>query len=147
MTNIIEKVFAFNQDAGLLDKPYDDFLESSFQIEEALEGFDLDKLVRTYDLDSEAEAKSISRSLIEICVTKLSDVDRADKHIDSLIYDLGALAKLRLNPEQIERMIMVVVEANKTKLACKKDKYGKLGKPTDFVGPETELQKILDERN
>ena len=38
MLNPIKRILTFNRDAGLLDKPYDDFLESSFQIEEALEG-------------------------------------------------------------------------------------------------------------
>ena len=37
--NFIQQIYDFNQQAGLLDKGYDDFPESSFQIEEALEGF------------------------------------------------------------------------------------------------------------
>ena len=40
MLNPIKRITQFNQDAGLLGKGYDDFLESSFQIEEALEGFE-----------------------------------------------------------------------------------------------------------
>ena len=39
--NFVDQIHEFNSQAGLLDKPYDDFLESSFQIEEALDGFDL----------------------------------------------------------------------------------------------------------
>ena len=40
--DFVQRIHDFNQQAGLLDKPYDDFLESSFQIEEALEGFEFD---------------------------------------------------------------------------------------------------------
>ena len=35
----VQQIYDFNKQAGLLEKGYDDFLESSFQIEEALEGF------------------------------------------------------------------------------------------------------------
>ena len=37
--NFVDQIHEFNSQAGLLDKGYDDFLESSFQIEEALEGY------------------------------------------------------------------------------------------------------------
>ena len=37
MSDFVTRIYEFNRDNGLLDKGYDDFLESSFQIEEALE--------------------------------------------------------------------------------------------------------------
>ena len=40
--NFVQEIYDFNKQAGLLEKGYDDFLESSFQIEEALEGFEDD---------------------------------------------------------------------------------------------------------
>jgi hypothetical protein len=144
--NHIETIVSFNRQAGLLDKPYDDFLESSFQIEEALEGFDLDQLIRTYDLDADGNAKSISRALVETCVTNLPDIDRLDKAIDAYIYAVGSIAKLQLTPEQISRAIEVVTTCNQQKLNMPKDEHGKLTKPPNFVGPEPQLQSILDER-
>jgi hypothetical protein len=153
MTDIIEKVFAFNQDAGLLDKPYDDFLESSFQIEEALEGFSNLELSKVFwgSESTDISPKNLSREIVahaqgEGFSEPLTDVGRFDKHIDSMIYDLGALAKLGLSPSDIVEGIEAVNEANLTKLQCKKDEHGKLGKPTNFVGPESILQSILDRR-
>ena len=37
MSDFVTRIYEFNRDNGLLDNGYDDFLESSFQIEEALE--------------------------------------------------------------------------------------------------------------
>lgn len=39
-----------------------------------------------------------------------------------------------------------MVTTNKTVLSMPKDSHGKLTKPTNFVGPEHELQQILNER-
>ena len=170
MSNFIQEIYDFNKQAGLLDKPYYDILESSFQVEEALEGFDLRKLYAklngfsedttkvTLSLDDfSISAKTVSRHILYDFIASdneasslhtdyLSDVDRLDKHVDSIIYNIGSLAKLGLNPEQIARAISVVTQANLTKLNCPKDEFGKLTKPADFVGPEVKLQTILDER-
>ena len=146
MTNFIQDVYNFNEQAGLLEKGYDDFLEASFQIEEALEGFDLPQLVRTYDLDAEPTAKSVSRSLVETCVQNLKDVDRLDKACDSIVFAIGSIAKLGLTPTQIERALNIVMEANSAKLSMPKDEFGKLTKPADFIGPEVLLQQLLNER-
>ena len=56
------------------------------------------------------------------------------------------MAKLGLTPQQIQRGILAVNRANVQKLGMPRDEHGKLIKPKDFVGPEVELQKILDER-
>ena len=147
--NFVTEIYSFNQQAGLLDKPYNDFLESSFQIEEALEGFDLPVLIEELGLriDSNNSAKGISRSILESQEeVVISDVERLDKAIDAIVFAVGSIAKLKLNPEQIERAISVVTQANLQKLSMPKDEFGKLQKPADFVGPEVELQKILDER-
>lgn len=145
----VEEIYNFNHQAGLLNKPYNDFLESSFQIEEALEGFNLPVLIEELGLriDSTNSAKGVARSILasqeEVVI---SDVERLDKAIDAIIFAVGSIAKLRLNPEQIERAVSVVTQANLQKLSMPKDEFGKLQKPVDFIGPEVELQKILDER-
>lgn len=147
----IDEIYDFNLKAGLLDQPYSDFLESSFQIEEALEGFPLftlcDKLSKCHN--PYASPREMSRYIVKqasFASADLHDVDRLDKAIDALVFAVGSMAKLKLTPEQITRAISVVTQANLQKLSMPKDEFGKLQKPADFVGPETQLQSILDER-
>ena len=149
MNNPIKEIYRFNQQAGLLENGYDDFLESSFQIEEALEGFEgslwrLDLPVR------HNQPKEVSRYLVGRVsqgIGTLSDVDRLDKACDAVVFAVGSMAKLGLNPQQITKALNVVMKANFQKLSMPKDEHGKLTKPSDFTGPEADLQKILDERS
>ena len=153
----IDQIYDFNLKAGLLDKPYNDFLESSFQIEEALEGFNnLGNLVDLLSKSSlplifEEDPKSISRGIFGIIangdVQTISDVERLDKACDAIVFAFGSIFKLGLNQEQASRALSVVMTANLQKLSMPKDELGKLTKPADFVGPEVALQAILDERN
>lgn len=152
----IDEIYDFNLRAGLLDNPYNDFLESSFQIEEALEGFNsLDNLVDLLSkshlpLIWEDSPKNISRGILGVIsngeVQTLTDVERLDKAIDALVFAVGSMAKLKLTPEQITKAISVVTQANLQKLSMPKDEFGKLQKPADFISPEAQLQVILDER-
>ena len=166
MLNPIKEIAKWQKDAGNTAKPYNDFLESSFQIEEALEGFsDLHVLAKAlnreqYNICPTNSPKDIARAIIMTSQAEvydengestgepeaLSDVDRLDKAIDAIVFAIGSIAKLGLNVEQIHRAIGVVTEANLQKLTMPKDEHGKLTKPADFVGPETKLQAILDER-
>jgi hypothetical protein len=134
----ISVIYEFNKQAGLLDKGYDDFLESSMSIEEALEGFGLES------------PKSYSRLIVDGIITSetnVSNVDRFDKHLDNLVINFGSLFKLGLSVDQVMRGLDAVMETNMTKLSVGKDEHGKQMKPEGFVGPEEKLQKILDENN
>ena len=148
MSDFIQEIYDFNKQAGLLDKGYDDFLESSFQIEEALEGFNIEEVSQnTTDYQFKtSSAKELARYILDCEQFTGSDVDRLDKAIDAIVFAVGSIAKLGLTPEQISRAVSVVTNANLQKLSMPKDEHGKLTKPADFVGPEVELQKILDER-
>lgn len=148
MSNFVQEIYDFNQQAGLLEKGYNDFLESSFQIEEALEGFNIEEVSQnTTDYQFKtSSAKELARYILEHEQFTGSDVDRLDKAIDAIVFAIGSIAKLGLNPEQIYRAIGAVTEANLQKLTMPKDEHGKLTKPADFVGPEIKLQAILDER-
>ena len=149
MSNFIQEIYDFNKQAGLLEKGYDDFLESSFQIEEALEGFNLITLTSILSPDDKyLHPKELSRIILSKVgeSANISDVDRLDKAIDAIVFAVGSIAKLGLNVEQIHRAIGAVTEANLQKLTMPKDEHGKLTKPADFVGPEIKLQAILDER-
>lgn len=158
--SFVEQIYTFNKSAGLLDKPYSDFLESSFQIEEALEGFQyIDKLYYALNPQHELSNKqardtarlitSIAKSGGENCAESdyISDVDRLDKACDAVVFAFGSMFKLGLTPEQAARAVSVVMSANQAKLSMPKDAHGKLTKPAGFVGPEVLLQQILDERN
>ena len=150
----VQQIYDFNKQAGLLEKGYDDFLESSFQIEEALEGFpNLQNLANILtDEESEervrddASPKNISRAIVQYVRgnTKISDVDRLDKAIDAIVFAVGSIAKLGLTPPQIREAIEIVTTANLQKISMPKDEHGKLTKPANFVGPETKLQALLD---
>lgn len=144
----IDEIYDFNKQAGLLDKGYDDFLESSFQIEEALEGFNIEEVSQnTTDYQFKtSSAKELARYILEHEQFVGSDVDRLDKAIDAIIFAVGSIAKLGLTPEQISRAISIVTNANLQKLSMPKDEFGKLTKPADFVGPEAKLQLLLDNR-
>lgn len=148
MSDFIQEIYNFNKQAGLLEKGYSDFLESSFQIEEALEGFNIEEVSQnTTDYQFKtSSAKELARYILEHEQFTGSDVDRLDKAIDAIVFAIGSIAKLGLNVEQIHRAIGVVTEANLQKLTMPKDEHGKLTKPADFVGPEVKLQAILDER-
>lgn len=160
----VQQVYDFNSQAGLLDKPYNDFLESSFQIEEAIEGFHLETILQILENShpnysqspryGNVTAKDVSRAIVTHCLEPIdgkevgmSDVDRLDKAIDAIVFALGSIYKLGLTPDQASRAISVVCEANLQKLSMPKDEHGKLMKPPGFVGPESKLQAILDERS
>ena len=147
MNNPIKEIVSFNENANLLNDGYNDYLESSFQIEEALEGIDTTALAGALG-DPAASPKEISRMLLSMCELSnpVSDVDRLDKACDAVVFAVGSMAKLGLDPHQITRSLNVVMKANNTKLNMARDEHGKLTKPEDFVGPEEELQEILDER-
>ena len=76
----------------------------------------------------------------------LSDVDRLDKACDAVVFAIGSMAKLGLNPQQITQSLNIVMEANMAKLKMGKDEHGKLLKPAGFTGPEPKLQALLDSR-
>lgn len=151
MENPIKLIHRFNQQAGLLDRDYDDALESSFQIEEALEGFQsLSELGKLFHLTpAESTPKQLSRDIVATAHNRnhpISDVERLDKACDAVVFAVGSMAKLGLNPQQITKALNVVMQANLAKLGMPRDSHGKLIKPADFQGPEPSLQQILDER-
>lgn len=154
----IVQIYEFNKAAGLLDKPYNDFLESSFQIEEALEGFgDLPYLADRLAGDlpetipNPLKARDIARQIIALAEmdskpTNLPDVERLDKACDAVVFAVGSMAKLKLTPDQIREALNIVMAANMQKLTMPKDEHGKLMKPDNFEGPEVKLQRLLDQR-
>lgn len=139
MLNPIKEIYNWQVAAGNAERPYDDFLESSFQIEEALEPF---------SMPDESTPKSFSRAIMDEVLHSntvyATDVDRLDKACDAIIFAIGSMAKLGLDHHGITKALNIVNSANKAKLGMPHDEYGKLLKPDDFVGPEVHLQALLD---
>lgn len=158
MENTVKAICQFNDKAGLSQRDFNDRLESSFLIEESLEGFDrLDILAEILSKNTlgvkvlSSSPKDISRAITAIAMSDecvVSDKDRFDKHIDAYVYTTGAMRKLKLTPQQIESGILVVNQANLKKLGAPKDEHGKLTKPEGWeqYAPEAKLQAILDKR-
>ena len=155
MLNPIKEIVKWQKDAGNAAKPYEDFLESSFQIEEALEGFgDLPYLqVRLHSENEHHEElcnpKEISRQIVRLAEmdskpTNIPDVDRLDKACDAIVFAIGSMTKLGLDHHAITKALNIVNDANKAKLGMSRDSEGKLLKPEGFVGPEVKLQELLD---
>lgn len=143
MASFVQDIYDFNLRAGLLDKPYNDSLEASFQIEEALEDFDLSQLA-THLGSLQADPKSISRSIVSACtISDISDVARLDKACDSIVFAFGSIFKLGLTPDQAAKAVSIVMSANLAKLGQPRDDQGKLLKPDNFVGPEAELALLF----
>lgn len=159
--NILEDICKLNNNVwGNPKGSYNDAKESAYQIEEALEGLNTPEYIMSL-LDGTAEEfltvknespKELSNSIVEAAYSAdmsgapMDDVDRFDKHLDSIYFNIGSLHKLGLSPAQIVEGLQVVHNANLQKSGLK-DSNGKVGKPTDFIGPEPELQKILDKRS
>lgn len=158
MENTVKAICQFNDKAGLSQRGFNDRLESSFLIEESLEGFDrLDILADILSKNTlgvkvlSSSPKDISRAITAIAMSDecvVSDRDRFDKHIDAYVYTTGAMRKLKLTPQQIESGILIVNQANLKKLGAPKDEHGKLTKPEGWeqFAPEAKLKAILDKR-
>lgn len=154
--NAIKSIYKFNQECKrpdgscLLDQGYDDLKEAAFSIEEMLEGFQLDVLQKLLLMDETklSTPKDVSRQIMwHTNGTHMTDVDRLDKHLDSIIYNFGSIFKLGLTPQQALKALSIVCETNlqKTKDTII-DSHGKVCKNSDFINPEPALQLILDQR-
>ena len=131
--NPIKQIYKFNEQAGLLNQGYSDQRECAFPIEEAVEQSKMNS------------PKQFSRDAVKGIFTEpVSDVDRLDKHLDIIVYSLGSIFKLGLSPQEAMKALSIVAEKNMEKLNAGQDEAGKQKKPVGFVGPEKELQKILD---
>ncbi len=147
--NLIESICKLNNEqwnnkAG----SYDDKKEAEYQIEEALEGFNMNLLQQAFanNWNVKADEKAIARALLaNVGDNPISDVDRFDKVLDSIYFSIGAMHKLGLSPEQMIEGLQIVHNGNISK-SGKKDENGKVIKSKDFLEPEPLLQKILDNR-
>jgi predicted HAD superfamily Cof-like phosphohydrolase len=94
-------------------------------------------------IDNQLEYDMLSEELEEFKNAN-DTVDKLDALVDLAFVTIGSMHKLGLSPQQIDKAINIVCDANDKKLA-EKNANGKIQKPNDFVPPETKLQEILDE--
>lgn len=153
MNNPIKEIYRFNQEAGLIDQGYNDFSESAYQIEEALEGFpNTARLAQQLDVVSEPDfdkPRNLAKAIVSLVQDEdkdISEVERLDKACDAVVFAVGSIAKLGLNPQEITKALNIVMKKNFEKLGAPKDEHGKQLKPEGWTGPEPELQKLLNER-
>ena len=154
MENPFKSIYKFNKEAGLLSKPYSDFLEPSFLIEEALEDLpQLDNLSYELKIKMDSNPKEIARRIAALAggeYAELTDLQRFDKHIDAIVYAVGGAYKLGLTPQQLEAGIAAVMHSNTKKISAGQDAAGKQLKPSNWAEIEAEqtkkLQAILDKR-
>lgn len=150
--NFVQQIYDFNSQANLLTQPLDDYREASFAIEEALEGFNTVHLDAAIDAGSPSP-KDIARAIVGICRNDystmhpptLTNVARVDKAADAIVFAFGYMFKAGLTVDQAIQAMSIVMEANLQKLSMPRDSFGKLMKPTDFVGPEERLAQLLQE--
>ena len=91
--------------------------------------------------------KILSRDSVQGVAKGITDVDRLDKACDSVVYAIGSMAKLGLSAQEITQALNIVMDKNLEKLRNKSyDAEGKLLKDPSFVGPEAQLQLLLDKR-
>ena len=149
MIEQIKKIYQFNKEAGLLDKPYSDFREAEYTIEESLEDFDTSYLAKKLHRLEDTSPKELSRTIVTgMCYLpdeSINPVSRFDKALDKLVFTFGDLFKQGFTINQIFRGLDIVMNANLSKLSAPLDEHGKQTKPKDFVSPEPLLELIVQE--
>lgn len=149
MNQAIEKILKFNTEAGLLDIVWTPSKESTYAVEEALESFNIGKIARkigyTFE-DGALTAKDVSRYIMEpVSGDSVDKVDVLDKACDQVVFAIGTMFKLGLSVDDVYKALNIVMDKNLEKLqAVNVDSEGKLTKQVGFVGPEQQLQELLD---
>ena len=100
----------------------------------------------TLDWNLEIDMLQEELSELKLAVEKSSNVDIFDALLDLKFVLIGSLGKMGLSYKDVINGYEFVLQKNETKSKTK-DSNGKITKPIGFVGPEKDLQKILESRN
>ena len=100
----------------------------------------------TLDWNLEIDMLQEELSELKLAVEKSSNVDIFDALLDLKFVLIGSLGKMGLSYKDVINGYEFVLQKNETKSKTK-DSSGKITKPIGFVGPEKDLQKILESRN
>lgn len=100
----------------------------------------------TLDWNLEIDMLQEELNELKLAVEKSSNVDIFDALLDLKFVLIGSLGKMGLSYKDVINGYEFVLQKNETKSKTK-DSNGKITKPIGFVGPEKDLQKILESRN
>lgn len=100
----------------------------------------------TLDWNLEIDMLQEELNELKLAVEKSSNVDIFDALLDLKFVLIGSLGKMGLSHEDVINGYEFVLQKNETKSKTK-DSNGKITKPIGFVGPEKDLQKILESKN
>ena len=90
------------------------------------------------------DPRSTAREIVAQTATEpVSQVDEFDALLDIIYIAIGELHKFGATPEAIVDGLQVVHNKNLEKSGAK-DSEGKVTKPANFVGPEAELELIIN---
>ena len=97
-------------------------------------------------LDYQLEIDMLQEELNEfkLAVEQNNRVAMFDALLDLDFVRIGTLGKMQIDPYTQVDGYEAVLKANESKSSTK-NAAGKITKPTDFVGPEAELAKLLSE--
>lgn len=100
----------------------------------------------TLDWNLEIDMLQEELNELKLAVEKSSNVDIFDALLDLKFVLIGSIGKMGLSYKDVINGYEFVLQKNETKSKTK-DSNGKITKPIGFVGPEKDLQKILESRN
>lgn len=144
MKNPIQAIIDFNVKAGFIKSDVsepNDYNESAYLIEEALEPYGVNYLAHILGIDKSNEkfAKNPQREVAKAIMVhvetngKPTKLELVDKYLDAIVYAVGSLGKLGLSHQDITAGLNIVTEANMKKTANPVyDESGKLMKPDNW---------------
>ena len=93
MINPIKDIYNWQKAAGNLDKPYDDFLESSFQIEEALENLQPQFIVASMfnEIQEDFNGDRTSAKEVARLITRLAMTSDLTTDLDGTVFTTNAI--------------------------------------------------------
>lgn len=165
MKNPIQAIIDFNVKAGFIDETknftnFNDFKESAYLVEEALEPYGVSYIAHLFGIDKSHEVylknpqRSVAKALIahtesDYVNNAPSKVELVDKYLDAIVYAVGALGKMGLTHQDITAGLNIVTEANLRKTINPiYDDEDKLLKPDDWhrFDPEVKLLNLIEKR-
>ena len=99
------------------------------------------------EVETEEEYEEIKQDVIDYVESEDGQLDiktnQADALADLAFVAIGSLYKLVGDSDKVEDIFNAVIAANNTK-SKEKNEDGKITKPSDFVGPEFLIRRIIN---
>jgi len=134
VTNFIKDIYKFNKENGLITEGYNSQKEIAYLLKKTIEDTNISSLAAVIGMDNispDDVSQAISTIIHNNNTQYQSRLHILNKHINIVISSIGALCKLGLSPQQIQKAICLVT--------------GKFISDTD-PDLSTKFQNILDTR-